>query len=74
MGVMSLAHLTLPTREVEKTVAFFETTLGYVRLPVPTNSPVELVWLDIGRGQVGGRREPVGDGGHAGQHTPSPQA
>jgi catechol 2,3-dioxygenase-like lactoylglutathione lyase family enzyme len=51
MGVMSLAHLTLPTREVEKTAAFFETTLGYVRLPVPTNSPVELVWLDIGRGQ-----------------------
>ena len=48
---MSLAHLTLPTREVEKTAAFFERTLGYGRLPVPTNSPVELVWLDLGRGQ-----------------------
>ena len=48
---MSLAHLTLPTREVEKTAAFFERTLGYRRLPVPTNSPVELVWLDLGRGQ-----------------------
>lgn len=48
---MPLAHLTLPTREVEKTASFFERTLGYRRLPVPTNSPVELVWLDLGRGQ-----------------------
>jgi catechol 2,3-dioxygenase-like lactoylglutathione lyase family enzyme len=48
---MSLAHLTLPTRAVQKTAAFFERTLGYRRLPVPTNSPVELVWLDLGRGQ-----------------------
>ncbi len=48
---MSLAHLTLPTREVEKTATFFERTLGYRRLPAPTNSPVELVWLDLGRGQ-----------------------
>jgi catechol 2,3-dioxygenase-like lactoylglutathione lyase family enzyme len=46
-----LAHLTLPTREVEKTASFFERTLGYRRLAVPTNSPVELVWLDLGRGQ-----------------------
>jgi predicted enzyme related to lactoylglutathione lyase len=51
MGVMSLAHLTLPTREVERTAKFFESTLGYARLPVPSNSPVELVWLDLGRGQ-----------------------
>ena len=51
MGVMSLAHLTLPTQEVEKTAVFFERTLGYARLPVPKNSPVELVWLDLGRGQ-----------------------
>jgi catechol 2,3-dioxygenase-like lactoylglutathione lyase family enzyme len=51
MGVMSLAHLTLPTREVERTAQFFETTLGYARLSVPGNSPVELVWLDLGRGQ-----------------------
>jgi catechol 2,3-dioxygenase-like lactoylglutathione lyase family enzyme len=51
MGVMSLAHLTLPTREVERTARFFESTLGYGRLQVPANSPVELVWLDLGRGQ-----------------------
>jgi len=48
---MSFAHLTLPTREVEKTAAFFERTLEYRRLAVPANSPVELVWLDLGRGQ-----------------------
>ena len=48
---MPLAHLTLPTREVERTASFFERTLRYRRLPVPTNSPVELVWLDLGRGQ-----------------------
>jgi len=48
---MTLAHLTLPTREVEKTAAFFERTLQYRRLAVPANSPVELVWLDLGHGQ-----------------------
>lgn len=48
---MSLAHLTLPTRDVDGTAAFFEQTLGYARNPVPGNSPVEALWLDIGRGQ-----------------------
>ena len=48
---MSLAHLTLPTRDVDKTAQFFEKTLGCTRSPVPGNSPVEAVWLDIGRGQ-----------------------
>ena len=48
---MSLAHLTLPTRDVEKTASLFERTLGYRRLAVPANSPVDLVWLDLGRGQ-----------------------
>src|SRR3954465_4812385 len=48
---MSLAHLTLPTRNVDGTASFFERTLGYARNPVPGNSPVEALWLDIGRGQ-----------------------
>jgi catechol 2,3-dioxygenase-like lactoylglutathione lyase family enzyme len=48
---MSLAHLTLPTRDVDRTASFFERTLGYARNPVPGNSPVEALWLDIGRGQ-----------------------
>ncbi len=45
------AHLTLPTRYVERTAAFFERTLGYPRGEIPGNSPVEALWLDIGRGQ-----------------------
>lgn len=48
---MSLAHLTLPTREVEKTAVFLEQTLRYARDPVPDNIPCETVWLNIGRGQ-----------------------
>jgi len=48
---MTLAHLTLPTRHVDRTALFFERTLGYSRNPVPGNSPVEALWLDIGRGQ-----------------------
>jgi catechol 2,3-dioxygenase-like lactoylglutathione lyase family enzyme len=48
---MSLAHFTLPTRDVEKTAAFFEQSLGYSRDPVPANVPDETVWLNIGRGQ-----------------------
>ena len=48
---MSLAHLTLPTRDVEKTASFLECTLGYLRQPVPENIPCETVWLNIGLGQ-----------------------
>src|SRR5688500_7326530 len=48
---MSLAHLTLPTQDVERTAAFFERTLGFARNPVPENSPTDVVWLDIGHGQ-----------------------
>ena len=48
---MSLAHFTLATRDVERTAAFFERTLGYTRNPVPANSPVRVAWLDLGRGQ-----------------------
>jgi predicted enzyme related to lactoylglutathione lyase len=45
---MSLAHLTLPTRDVEGSARFFEQTLGWKRTSAPANSPVELVWLQIG--------------------------
>jgi catechol 2,3-dioxygenase-like lactoylglutathione lyase family enzyme len=48
---MSLSHLTLSTRDVEKTAAFLETTLGYARDPFPGNVPCETAWLNIGRGQ-----------------------
>jgi catechol 2,3-dioxygenase-like lactoylglutathione lyase family enzyme len=48
---MSFAHLTLPTRDVERTAAFFEETFGYFRGPIPGNSPVPTQWLDLGGGQ-----------------------
>src|SRR5690349_8899103 len=48
---MTLTHFTLPTRDVERTAAFFERTLGYARNPLPGNTPVEALWLDIGGGQ-----------------------
>jgi catechol 2,3-dioxygenase-like lactoylglutathione lyase family enzyme len=47
----AIAHLTLPTRNVEATATFLERTLGLSRLPPPTNSPIEVVWLDLGGGQ-----------------------
>jgi catechol 2,3-dioxygenase-like lactoylglutathione lyase family enzyme len=48
---MNFAHLTLPTRDVERTCSFFERTLGLARRPVPRNSPVPVYWLDLGHGQ-----------------------
>ena len=48
---MSLAHFTLATPDVEKTARFVERTLGYSRKPVPADSPVAVVWFDIGNGQ-----------------------
>jgi catechol 2,3-dioxygenase-like lactoylglutathione lyase family enzyme len=48
---MHLAHLTLPTRDVERTCAFFVKTLGLALLPTPKNSPVPVYWLDLGHGQ-----------------------
>ena len=48
---MTLAHVTLPTRHVERTAAFLEQALGLTRMAVPENSPVDLVWLDLGNHQ-----------------------
>ena len=48
---MGLAHFTLPSREVEKTAAFLEQTLGYRRDPLPDNIPCETAWLNLGNGQ-----------------------
>ena len=48
---MSFAHLTLPTRDVERTAKFFADTLGYRPNPSPANSPIDTVWLDLGGGR-----------------------
>ena len=49
---MSLAHLTLPTRDVERTTRFFEQAFGFQRISIPANVPMETQWLDVGRGQA----------------------
>jgi catechol 2,3-dioxygenase-like lactoylglutathione lyase family enzyme len=48
---MQFAHLTLPTRDVERTCDFLVKTLGFTLLPTPKNSPVPVYWLDLGHGQ-----------------------
>jgi hypothetical protein len=48
---MSFSHLTLPTRDVQRTASFLLETFGYSRNPVPGNTPMQAAWLDIGRGQ-----------------------
>ena len=48
---MPLAHFTLATREVARTAAFLERTLGYARKPLPANAAGEAIWFDIGHGQ-----------------------
>lgn len=51
MRSVSFAHLTLPTRDVERTAALLADVFGYSRSPIPGNSPVEAEWLEIGKGQ-----------------------
>jgi catechol 2,3-dioxygenase-like lactoylglutathione lyase family enzyme len=48
---MSIAHVTLPSRDVEGTASFFEKALGYRRRSAPGNSPPDVVWLELGGGQ-----------------------
>jgi hypothetical protein len=48
---LSLAHLTLPTKDVETTARFLQETLGYPRDPAPANSPVKTIWLGAGDGR-----------------------
>jgi predicted enzyme related to lactoylglutathione lyase len=48
---VKLAHITLPTRDVERTAAFLEHAFEWPRARVPDNSPVDVVWFDIGANQ-----------------------
>jgi predicted enzyme related to lactoylglutathione lyase len=48
---MSLAHLTLATRYVGRTAEFFSESFGWPYAEGPSNSPTEVQWLEIGRGQ-----------------------
>lgn len=48
---MSLAHLTLATRDVAKTASFFEATMGWRPLHRPGNIGRPAAWLEIAPGQ-----------------------
>ena len=47
---MSLAHFTIPTRDVDGTTEFFQNLMGWREIPVPDNVEVQVRWLDLGRG------------------------
>jgi catechol 2,3-dioxygenase-like lactoylglutathione lyase family enzyme len=46
-----LCHLTLATRDVERTRRFFEETLGWRNQSRPGNIPMRAAWLQIAPGQ-----------------------
>jgi catechol 2,3-dioxygenase-like lactoylglutathione lyase family enzyme len=48
---MPFAHLTLATRDVNRTRSFFEQTLGWARINRPANIDVPAAWLEIAPGQ-----------------------
>lgn len=48
---MALAHVTLATRDVQRTSRFFEATLGWRPLNRPGNIPMAAAWMEIGPGQ-----------------------
>jgi catechol 2,3-dioxygenase-like lactoylglutathione lyase family enzyme len=48
---VSFSHVTLATRDVQKTASFLEQTLGYPRDPAPGNIPSEAAWFNLGNGQ-----------------------
>ncbi len=48
---MALAHFTIATRDIQRTAAFFDRTLGYARKPLPDNAAGQTIWFDIGNGQ-----------------------
>lgn len=48
---MSFAHLTIATRDVLKTVAFFEKTLGWKVVRLPDNVELTAAWLEVAPGQ-----------------------
>ena len=48
---MSLAHLTLATRDVRKAESFFAQALGWRPIARPNNIGRAAAWLEIARGQ-----------------------
>ncbi len=48
---MALAHVTLATRELERSTAFFHEVLGWTPIGRPRNNTAPAAWLQIAPGQ-----------------------
>ncbi len=48
---MTIAHITMATRDVPRTAQFFETVLGWRPLHHPENITMNAAWLEIVPGQ-----------------------
>ncbi len=48
---MTFAHLTLATRDADATARFFEATLGWRRIHLPTNVEIKAAWVEVAPGQ-----------------------
>jgi len=48
---MAILHCTLATRDVRRSCAFFEATLGWRPIERPGNVPMPAAWLEIAPGQ-----------------------
>ncbi len=50
---MAFAHLTIATRDVPRTAAFFEKAMGWGRINAPDNTPEQLraAWVQLAPGQ-----------------------
>jgi catechol 2,3-dioxygenase-like lactoylglutathione lyase family enzyme len=48
---MPFAHLTIATRDVPGTAAFFAATMRWRPVAVPENTPLDAAWLEVGPGQ-----------------------
>ena len=48
---MTFAHLTIATRDADATARFFEATLGWRRIHLPTNVEIKAAWVEVAPGQ-----------------------
>jgi catechol 2,3-dioxygenase-like lactoylglutathione lyase family enzyme len=48
---MSFAHLTIATRDAERTARFFEATLHWRRIHLPQNVEIKAAWVEVAPGQ-----------------------
>jgi catechol 2,3-dioxygenase-like lactoylglutathione lyase family enzyme len=48
---MALAHITLATRDAERSAAFFHQVMGWTPIARPSNGALPTSWLEIAPGQ-----------------------